>query len=279
MPQQGKRMNDELDKPEEPEEPEEVMQTHRPEPDAKIDARGYSTSLRFHPEIKLDKKRGHQFAASLADYLNLEKNEFESHKWTFLEPLPGEPTSRFIVTVSPNSINLDMRFPNQVQEWVENRFGMVLTRFRETFKPEFLLQSEASVRGTLPIDGDARTFLAVHVMGMDAEKVTPFGRPLHLLGLRFFFPPFIKEAGDEESEVTDWTLEVRAESLMEDPSKLFLEAEATWIEGHRWDSKTVDVLTEHLGTVKRYLEQNVMGFLQTSSDDGGDSRDDNEERK
>jgi hypothetical protein len=61
--------------------------------------------------------------------------------------------------------------------------------------------------------------------------------------------------------------------------QLFLEAEATWLEAHRWDNETVGVLTEHLGIVKKYLEQNVMEFLQAHSDDGGDSGDNDEERE
>lgn len=246
------------DKPEESEEP-----THLPKPGASIDARGYTLTLRIHPEIKLDKKRGFQFAVALSDYLNLEKNDFESHKWTFFEPLAGEPSSRFIITVGPNSLKLDIRFPTQGQEWVETRFGHVLTRFREIFKPEFLLQSEATVRGTLSINGDARTFLASHVMCMDLDRVDSFERPIHLLGVRFFFPPFVKKVG-EESQITDWPVAVRAESLMEDPSKLFLEAEATWVEAKKLDEEVIAGLIEHLNAVKQYLEINVMQFLLAS---------------
>jgi hypothetical protein len=263
-------MSDELDKAGEPEEPEEDQSTHRPQPEAKFNARGYALSVRFHPEIKLDRKRGHHFAAALTDYLNLEKNEFESHKWTFLEPLPGEPACRFVITVSPGFIKLDVRSSNLGQEWVETRFGMVLGKFGELFKLQFLLQSEAIVHGTLPIDGDARTFLAVHVMGMKPNRVDSFGRPLHLLGLKFFFPPFAKKGEGDKPQITDWHLNVRAESLMEDPSKLFLEAEATWIEARPWDKEVVTQLTDHLGTVKDYLENNVMEFLQSAPVDDTD---------
>jgi hypothetical protein len=259
------------DKPDGPEP------TNLPKPSAKIDARGYAIFLRFHPEIKLDKKRGFQFAGALSDYLNIEKNEFESHKWTFLESLAGEPASRFVITVSPNSIRLDIRFPTQGQEWVETRFGHVLAKFREIFRPEFLLQSEAMVRGALPIDGDARAFLSSNVMRMRPDRVDPFGRPIHLMGVRFFFPPFVNKKEGEESHVTDWSVAVRAESLMEDPSKLFLEAEATWIEATPLDEGAASQLIEHLSTVKGYLENNVMKFLLAPPDEDdevGNSDDD-----
>jgi hypothetical protein len=271
-------MNDELEKPDEPEEPNEPENgpTHLPKPGMKIDAWGYAISLRFHPEIKLDRKRGCQFALALADYLNLEKNEYESHKWTFLEPLAGEPTSRLVITVVPNTIKLDIRFPNQAPEWVETRFGHVLEKFGGIFKPALLLQSEATVRGTLPIDGDARTFLATRVMGMDTNRVDPFGRPIHLLGLKFFFPPYIKKREGAEPQVTDWHVGLRAESLMEDPSKLFLEAEAMWVEAHQWDKEIATRLIDHLQTVKNYLENNVMQFLQAFPGHDGDEAEERE---
>lgn len=263
-------MSDDIEKPEDPDESEHET-TDRPEVNAKIQALGYALSVRFHPEIKLDRKRGHQFAAALADYVNLETNEFESHKWTFCEPLPGDPTCRFIITVSPNILRMDVRSQNPSQDWVDARFGWVLDKFREIFRPQVLLQSEATVRGTLPIDGDARTFLAIHVMGMKPDRVDSFGRPLHLLGLKFFFPPYMKKRKEgEEPQVTDWHVGVRAESWMEDPSKLFLEAEATWIEAHSWKKEISTELTKHLETVKDYLEKNVMQFLQTSPGEGDD---------
>jgi hypothetical protein len=259
-------MSDERDNPTEPEEPEK---TNLPAKGSRFEARSYALSVRFHPEIKLDRKRGHQFAASLADYLNLEKNEFESHKWTFYEPLPGEESSGFLIAVAPNFIELNIRLPKQIQELAETRFATVLRKFQDIFKPQFLLQSEATVRGTLPIDGDARAFLAIHVMRMNPNRVDSFGRPLHLLGLKFFFPPYIKKKSEEDNpQVTDWHVSVRAESLMEDPSKLFLEAEATWVEAHPWERDDVTALSDHLETVKNYLEKNVMQFLQASLGDG-----------
>jgi hypothetical protein len=268
-------MSDEQEKPDEPSEPDKEP-THLPEPGAKLDAWGYAISLRFHPEIKLDKKRGCQFALALADYLSVEKTEYESHKWTFLEPLAGEPASRFVITATPNSIKLDIRHPNQALEWVEIRFGHVLEKFRNIFKPAMVLQSEATVRGILPIDGDARTFLAMRVMGMGPNRVDPFGRPIHLLGLRFFFPPYVKKREGAEPQVTDWHVGLRAESLMEDPSKLFLEAEAMWVEAEQWVEGIGTRLIEHLQTVKQYLENNVMQFLQTPP---GVDEDEAEERE
>lgn len=247
----------------EPQEP-----TNHPVPNARLQPRGFGLKVRFHPEIKLDKKRGHLLAASLSDYLGIEKNELESHKWTFVEPLSGDPGSRLLVIVTPDSLDLDIRFPPQAQEWVERRFRAVLDGFYEQFNPSLLLNSEALVRGTLQINGDARTFLSTYVMRMDDSQIDPFGRPVHLIGLRFFFPPYQAAAEQDSAGSADWAVGIRAESLMEDPGKLFLEADAEWFNPSAWNAASADTLIAHLSTAREYLEQKVVRFIRESPQGG-----------
>jgi len=240
----------------------EGEQNNQPAPDGKIDPRGFGLKLRFHPELRLEKKLAHTFAAALSDYLSFEKDEFESHKWSFWEPLPGDPESRFLIVITPHTIHLDVRFPRKGQEWVEHRFETVLVKFREHFKPQVLLHSEVAFRGTLQINGDARTFLSEHVMRMDSDRIDPFDRPVHLIGLRFFFPPFKKKQDDENAGAgREWAVNVRAESLMEDPSKLFLEAEAEWFRAEMWSDLTVPESVARLETVKSYVIENVVKVM------------------
>ncbi len=86
--------------------------------------------------------------------------------------------------------------------------------------------------------------------------------------MRFFFPPHKKANGEEQ--VTEWGVSIRAESLMEDPSKLFLEADAEWFESGVWDTETPLKLIKNLSTTQHYLENNVVNFLKRSADDLGD---------
>ncbi len=249
--------------------------TNLPQTDARINLRGYHLMLRFHPEIKLGVKRGHKFANSLADYVPFEKNEYESHKWVFTEALAGEPSSKFVVTITPDSITLDVRSPSQKQEWVEGRIEVALKKFVEEFKPSLVLFSRVIIRALYPVDGDARTCLATHVMRMHPQKTNPFGRPIHVVGVRFFFPPFRHRGPDGQEMTEEWTVDVKAESYMEDPSQLFLEARAEWFEAGAWnDEFTVKVLG-HLSTAKEYLENNVVGFLKATPE--GDEPSEDEE--
>jgi hypothetical protein len=245
--------------------------TDLPLPGSKIQPRGFALALRFHPEIKLERKRGHGFAASLSEYLSIDRNELESHSWSFVEPLPGDPESRLVIGVTPNSLRLEMHLPSRAQEWVEHRFQTVLDTFGTQFQTQLVLNCQATVRGTMPIDGDARTFLAGHIMQMPPERVVQsFRRPVHLIGLRFFFPPF-RSGSSEPDESTmenriDWSASVRAESLLEDPTQLFLEAETDWFEPTSWNEALSRTVIERLATTRRFLEENVRDFLQPGAD-------------
>jgi hypothetical protein len=240
---------------EEPREP-----SHLPIAGGNFSGRGYYLKIRFHPEIKLDPKRGHEFAASICDYLNFKNIDVASHQWTFMAPLNGVAESLFIIVVGLDYIQLDVRFPTQGLEWIECHFQSILDKFKETFSPAWLFGSSAIVQGTMPIDGDARAFLAENVMKMDPERINPLGRPIHLVGLRFFLPPYKKPSAQGE-EVTDWSVNLRAESLMEDPSQLFLVAEAEWPEPKEWNRDAAGEAVGHLGIVKEYLEKNMVLFL------------------
>jgi len=248
----------------------EEEHTDLPLPGSKIQPRGFALALRFHPEIKLERKRGHSFAASLSEYLNIDRNELESHSWSFVEPLPGDPESRLVIGVTPNSLRLEIHLPSRAQEWVEHRFQTVLDTFGTQFQTQLVLNCQATVRGTMPIDGDARTFLAGHIMQMPPERVVQsFRRPVHLIGLRFFFPPFRSGSNepDESAENRiDWSASVRAESLLEDPTQLFLEAETDWFEPTSWNEALSRTVIDRLATTRRFLEENVRDFLQPGAD-------------
>ena len=245
--------------------------TDLPLPGSRIQPRGFALVLRFHPEIKLERKRGHGFAASLSEYLNIDRNELESHSWSFVEPLPGDPESRLVIGVTPNSLRLEIHLPSRAQEWVEHRFQTVLDTFGVQFSPQLVLNCQATVRGTIPIDGDARTFLAGLIMQMPPERVVQsFRRPVHLIGLRFFFPPFRSGPGESDEPATenriDWSASVRAESLLEDPTQLFLEAETDWFEPTAWNDSLSRTVIDRLATTRRFLEENVRDFLQPGAD-------------
>src|SRR5262249_31553383 len=247
--------------------PEQPEPTHRPKEGGRFDPLGYHMRVSFHPQLRLDPKRGWDFGKTLADFIEPNKSELKEEDWTFSQPQGSSPNSFLSVTVRPSNLQMDAQLPIQGKEWYETRYGLLLKKFAEFFKPELILESGSMIHGTIPIDGDARAFLAGHVMSMDPSRADQFGRPIHLVGLRFFFPPFRRKGQKGKGAVTDWQVNVKAESLLEDPSKLYLEADADWPSPEQWSDGATAKLIEQLGIVSTYLERNVVAFLQHTPDE------------
>jgi hypothetical protein len=70
------------------------------------------------------------------------------------------------------------------------------------------------------------------------------------------------KTGKRKPVVTDWQVNVRAESLLDDPSKLFLEADADWQTPRPWNEGEEKKEIERLELVSQYLEKNVLAFLE-----------------
>jgi len=79
--------------------------------------------------------------------------------------------------------------------------------------------------------------------------------------MRLFFPSYKieDEGGDEEG--SDWDVDVRLESWVGDPGKLFVEADATWDQPQPWNEESLDAVCGRLGAVSRYVTTAIRGFL------------------
>jgi hypothetical protein len=240
------------------------MSTEPPEPTnlpvkgATPDVRGSYLAADIQPPIELPRKRGHEFAGALADYIEPNKVELDADRWRFTRPLRGGPHSRFEIILQDTRIQVSAVFPGESSEWLEERFREVLLRFEEFFRPQILIGSAAMVQATWPINGDARIFLATHIMHLDLARVNRFNRPTHVVGLRFSLPPHQLPEGEGGQ---DWLLELKAESLVEDPAKVFLEADARWVAPGPWTHDTIQTLIEHSVTVSDSMRKYLLGFL------------------
>ena len=242
--------------------------THLPVEPAEIELRGYHLALAFHPPIRLERKKGLELALALSDYIDPSNVQLEGHQWRLSQPISGTPKSSLNIVIEQKRIQVEAVFPGHAKEWLEERFSAVLQEFRKTSKPELVLASGAMIRAVLQIDGDAREFLARHVMSLDPSRTDSFGRPIHLVGLRFFFPPFALQKGKDERAITDWQVDVKAESLIEDPSKLFLEADGRWQDTMPWNGENERKVIDRIKVVSDYLQENVVAFLRAQENRG-----------
>ncbi len=249
--------------------------TNRPRHGAELQPRGYVLSVNFHPHIRLSRKDGFDFASKLSDYIDPQTANLEAHQWTYSQPLGTSAAGGLEVTITPSSIQFDISFPTHRKEWLEQRCTMVLQEFYDKFDPKLVLSSSAKVVGTIEIDGDARGFLAHHVVNLNPKRLLLLKRPVHALGIRIFSPPFehVEKRGKKNvTHTIPWVVDVKAESLIEDPSKLYLEADAQWPTPTQWTGvpKIIEELIGHLKTVTEYLEKDVINFLKAPDEDSGD---------
>jgi hypothetical protein len=241
--------------------------TNRPKPGAKIDPLGYFIGVDFFPPIKLERKAGLAFATKLAEYPELDPQavELESNQWNFLT---AQHETKLKIEISSNGLQLIANRPStrRGEEWYDERYQIILRLFAEQFNPKLILGSKAMIRGLLAVDGDARLFLGVFVMQMPAEKLKALGRPLHGLGIRFFFPAYEEIGGDAANPITgataDWSVDAKVESYIPNPSQLFLEADAKWQSPEPWTDDAVHRVVSRLQLVSSFLTDKIVGLLQ-----------------
>jgi len=243
--------------------------THRPADGAELEPRAYVLAATFHPAINLS-KGGYAFAAAIAEYFEARTVTLESNQWLLSQPLGASTDGMLQLLITPNTIQFDAALPTYRMDWIANRCQMVLQVFGDMFKPSLVLTSAAKVVGTMQIDGDAREFLVKHVTSLNPQRFTMLKRPIHAFGIRVFCPPYekvTKRKGKRDSkETVPWHVDVKAESLLDDPTKLYLEADAGWAGStpNPWNEPTIKEIVGHLKLVGDYLSKDVMEFLQKS---------------
>lgn len=242
--------------------------THRPPDDAKFEWLGFHLGVHFHPQIKLTAKDAHEFSASLSDYLEIDQVNLESDTWTLR-------SNRYScqVVVTQSQLELHCEIPEEQQERYDVYYRRVLGCFEGPFQPQILLASKAMVHGLMDIEGDSRTFLAQHVLRLSPSRLDTIDRPIHALGIRLFFPSYAEEGdtvegeGNEHNRACDWDVDVRVESWISDPRKLWVEADATWDKPRQWDEDALEEVYGRLQTVSDFVKTTLRGFLTFVDDD------------
>ncbi|HEV2968670.1 MAG TPA: hypothetical protein VGY55_01700 [Pirellulales bacterium] len=254
--------------------------TNRPAKDAKFDALEYHIAVNFHPELKLIKAKGFEFAGSLSSIIDPSGVQLEEKQWAFSQPHGSRVGGQFQVVVGVSTLAIGVVYPEHNEEWFEYRYHLILKEFYKSYKPQLVMNSTAIIRGTLQVDGDAREFLMTHVTRLDQERLKKLGRPVHLFGIRLFMPPYQrlsdspkkkkKGVAEAQPEVVGWMVDVKAESLIEDPKKLFLEAKCDWVVPQPWSDRAIKDIESHLAEAANYLKYRLVPFLESEASDTGE---------
>lgn len=209
---------------------------------------GYRVSVGFHPPIKITRKGGHEFASKIYSAMEAGSTNVDGPEWVFHGAGAYDGMS---VRVKTNSIIASVVYPQSAQDWYEERFAAIFSIVGRMYDVKMILSSEATANGLLQTSGDAREFLGGNLMFMHPAKLGSFPRPLHILGLRLYFPP---------NEETEWGVDVRVESWTDDPTKLYLEADAEWDVARAWNSSERSAAS-NVQIVTDFMNKNLLQFL------------------
>jgi len=113
-----------------------------------------------------------------------------------------------------------------------------------------VVQRDCTIRQVYDVESDhSFRWLWEERLGQSEENLAAFGRHIQGGGLRFVFPP-------SEDEVDGPGVEVKIESLLRDPSKLFVDVALTW-STHTSELAPSGLLEE----TERYATTEVVAFI------------------
>lgn len=186
----------------------------------------------------------------------------DSHSITTYQSLPDnsvmmsskdEKTNLSRYRISKDRISMTYDFCSQSMNYYQAMSDDFIKIFTEITGNSMFLMHSVIIRKLLNIKGieDGRGFLIGKVFSMKEENFKSFGRPLHAMGVRMFFPPIKDDMN---------AYDVKIESWMEDYRTIFLECAGVY-------SVPVDIKTNSAGLgnditkTDEFINNNVAGFL------------------
>lgn len=100
---------------------------------------------------------------------------------------------------------------------------------------------------------DSRIFLGNDVCVLSDEKLKPFGRPIHGVGMRFVLPP-------SQTEQNEYN--IRIESLLIETGKIFLENQARFLIPLQLQGDYLPNIKAEIDKTYAFLKNNISEFLE-----------------
>jgi hypothetical protein len=237
---------------------------HRPAHDATPEKVVSSAGFSFIPPIHLDSRAALRLASKFALSITPSSVQLESNQWIYIANVHRAimkittTETQFNTEISAiPSVAIQDRSP---QETYEQKIQSIVDIFAEEFHPQVVVESHAVLRSLLTVQGDSRAFIGGRLMGMPHEKIAPIGRPLHGIGLRLYFPQYQIEGADPPQK-EDWSVDVKVESWLADPRKVFIEIEARWQVPKPWSQDSSGEIAAHLQKADDFVQTRVIPFL------------------
>ena len=186
----------------------------------------------------------------------------DSHSITAYQSLPDssvmmsskdEKSNLSRYRISKDRLAITYDFCSQSMNYYQAMADDFIKVFTEITGNSMFLMHSVVIRKLVNIKGveDGRGFLISKVLAMKDESFKTFGRPLHAMGTRMFFPPMKDDMA---------AFDVKIESWMEDYRTLFVECAGVY-------STPVDLKANSAGIgnditrTDEFIGKNIMGFL------------------
>ncbi|HOJ33771.1 MAG TPA: hypothetical protein PKY35_10475 [Candidatus Hydrogenedentes bacterium] len=176
--------------------------------------------------------------------------------------MPGPP--RFFSRRSGNTQSIVLFLPDRlvvVEEWVdiplESFLKKVLEVARRTFDAfeltAFVAQT-VTLRTVFSLSDfqDARAFMLEQICGLTEEKLSSFGRPIGVGGMRFVFPPTPEDPEE---------LHLLVESFRHNVHELFVEVQA-FLANVEINGKSLERIVDNIRRVRAFIDGRVRSFLE-----------------
>ncbi|MBE3134169.1 MAG: hypothetical protein IMZ55_11885, partial [Acidobacteria bacterium] len=147
-------------------------------------------------------------------------------------------------------------FPQRPLDLFTKETRAVIEAYKETWGvPKQFLSRDATIRCLYSCDNckHAFQFLWEQLLGQTGGKTAYLGKPIWGGGLRFVMPP------EEKEQPEPTQVEVKVESFLGDPEKLFVETQLSWPQPSQDDMFAK--AEELLARVESYISQHVLTFL------------------
>lgn len=164
---------------------------------------------------------------------------------------PGPNFTRYIIM--RDRVVMSYELCENSMNYYQGLMGDFMGAFTGATGISLFIAQNITVRKLVNIAGiaDSRDFLIKKVFSFKEENLQKFGRPLHMLGTRIFFPG---------SQADPPSFEVKIETLLEDHKTLFIENKAMFpVPMEAQKGLDLGVL---INKTDEFINRNIMGFIE-----------------
>ncbi len=237
-------------------------------PNARL--RGVTVLVQLAPPVSLDPNTQKDLQRAVEDRaveINYVRRATEGVEFGRRHPNSRE---QLRVSARPQRLSIEEVFPRADMQFVVKEMDEIVKAALETLRPGILAAITVRVRKQASAPGgDARVYLGERVLQLPQDRTRAFGRPIHMVGVKFMLPPFqltSEGEGTVSAHDTDG-IEVRIESLNEDIADLYVECEHHFLEARKPSS--FDGLEGFIQNTEKFMDRQVAEFLQIADSDEG----------